>query len=64
MDGRSGCPDYYYSDNITRLCVKVCPLINDTYGDNSTWKCVSKCPGGLINTFSDNSTMMCVSVCP
>lgn len=63
-NGTSGCPVAYFADNSSRLCVQVCPMAMDTYGDNSTWKCVVQCPGGSINTFSDNSTMRCVRVCP
>lgn len=25
-NGTSGCPDVYFSDNSTRLCVEVCPM--------------------------------------
>lgn len=40
----SDCPGGTYADNLTRMCVQICPDAPDTYGDNSTWSCVSYCP--------------------
>ena len=49
----STCPGLnFFRDNITQICVFICPKANttlglfDTYGDNTTDMCVTKCPFG------------------
>lgn len=39
----ASCTNNYYADNSTRLCVSVCPVNPDLYGENNTYTCVQSC---------------------
>lgn len=64
----STCPGLnFFRDNVTQICVFICPKANttlgllDTYGDNTTDMCVIKCPFGYFAQVQINRT--CVKVC-
>lgn len=59
------CPENYWADNSTYLCVDKCPSSPDFYADNTTKNCVYNCPKGVNwTTFADSQSRRCVTECP
>lgn len=57
------CPNAYYGDILTNMCVQNCDHANNLYADNQTGLCTIKCADG---TYGVNSTTMpkCEQNCP
>ena len=54
------CPDHYYGDTNTQLCVSNCS-VSDEYAHREEQICVAECPDPL---YADPTTHHCVLVCP
>jgi hypothetical protein len=60
------CPENYWADNSSYLCVAKCPDNPDMYADNVTKSCVYHCPqnGSYWITFADRDSRRCLTQCP
>ena len=59
------CPEGYFADESTRLCVEACPLSTKQYGDISTNYCVDQCPmiPDLFGQDLNDGNRTCVEEC-
>ena len=63
------CPDPYFIDTSTQMCVLECPVHEGTFADSQIRKCTPTCTNYTINStnvmfYADPSTLRCVQVCP